>query len=535
MNNFYNIAISILIYELKIPYETNDALDLDAKIKTVMLYSPDMEFEDNMLIIGTISETMTSWDKNQNCFFLCIRDRFPDDDEKNARRNVAILRTNSSISRIFNATMSIYGKILNWNIEMNISVLQNRGMQALVDLSENILQNHISVLDATFKLLAYSKNIEIEDEVTNALIKNGYHDEKTIRLFKEVRRIEEFEQNDDIIISTDHKVSRLETVKRVFHMNNKIHFYVVMNCNARTIDPGILALFKNFLYYMEKYAGSNLINPSSFSPSQQLLRDLIEKKVSSIDEAARRAQYASIPFHSKYVFFMIHFHDHFNVPLESLVLTLSTYTSNAYVLTVSRNIAIIQQLKDNQKHINIKEKMEALLGTYLKENPCIVGMSNVFETLWQIPEALEQAGCAIEYGAHAARSIGSIPSNPVAMFDFEESFLTLMVAKGVNTSPGLFANSFTVTALEQLENYDFEHGTELVKTLDAYLFSGRKATEVCNMLHMHRNTILYHIERIETILDISLSNQETCIKLMLGLLMKRTHMQDMINLSTVYK
>ena len=534
MEKFYDISLSIILSELKTPYETNEKLNQDAKIKSILLYLPEMEFKDDQLIIGTISETMSAWDKNPNCYFLCIRDRFPDDYEKDERKNVVILRTNDSINSVFNTVMEIFNKILNWNIQMNISVLQNCGMQALVDLSEDILQNHISVLDATFKLLAYSKNIEIDDEVTNDLIKNGYHDEKTIRLFKDVRRIEEFEKNDDIIISRDHKVSKLETVKRVFHVNKKIHFYVVMNCNARPIDEGLLALFRNFLYYMEKYAGSNMINASSFAPSQQLLRDLIEKKVSNIDEAARRAQYASIPFHSRYAFFLIHFHDHFNVPLESLVLTLSTYTSNAYVLTVSRNIAIIQQVKEGQKYADVKERMEALLNTYLRENPCLVGASNIFETLWQIPEALEQAGCAIEYGAHIIRGEEN-PANPVALFDFEDSFLTLIVAKGVNSSPGIFSNSFTVTALEQLENYDKAHGTELVKTLEVYLFSGKKATDVCNTLHMHRNTILYHIERIETILDISLSNQEICIKLMLGLLMKRTHMQDMINISTGYK
>lgn len=530
MDHTYMISLTVLLYELGIPYEDSPLVKEDRRFDLIELYSPGMGFVDGGLVVGNLSDILPIWKQHPQVCFLCLRNRFADTaEEEMDKKNVLILRSNLGIGAIYNRIIGIWQKLQRWNMGMMISVLTNQGLQSLLTLSEPIIGNHIDIMDATFKLLAYTQNIPIDDPVTNYLIEHGYHDKKTIQRLKELRRFEEFEKIDELILSTDYKMCNYETVKRVFHLNGNVHLYVVMHCNRKKVEPGLLELLKLMLTYVKKYTDRNTINPSTFAASQSFIKELLEKKISTVDEAINRAAYASIPFQKSYCLFAVSFQDNFNVPLETLVMLLSNHIVSSYVLSFNRRIVIVRHIGTGDKIENLKEKMETTLSRLLSDTPCIVGMSNVFDNLWQITTALEQAGCAIEYGSHVESGLSMEKRRPVALFDFEESFLTLIVAKSFNSSKKLFLNCFMVEAIKKLSDYDVKHGTNMLKTLEVYLNCGKKATEVCKRLHMHRNTVLYHIERIQSILDISMDDQDVCLKLQLGLMMHRTHMQELVD------
>lgn len=530
MDHAYMISLTILLYELGIPYEENSLIDEDKKFDTIELYSPGMGFVDGSLVVGNLSDLLPVWEQHPEVVFLCLRNRFADDSEEALdKKNVLILRSNLGIGAIYNRIIGIWQKLQRWNTDMMISVLTNQGLQSLLDLSEPVIGNHIDIMDATFKLLAYTQNIPIDDPVTNYLIEHGYHDRNTIQRLKELRRFEEYEKIDELILSTDYKMCDYETVKRVFHLNGNIHLYVVMHCNRKKIEPGLLELFKQLLTHVKKYTDKNTINPSTFAASQSFIKELLEKKIPTMDEAINRAAYASIPFQKSYCLFAISFQDNFNVPLETLVMLLSNHMIASYVLSFNRRIIIVRHIGENDDMKELKEKMRTTLSRLLSDTPCIVGMSNEFDNLWQITTALEQAGCAIEYGSHVESGLSMDERRPVVLFDFEESFLTLIVAKSFNSSKKLFLNCFMVESVKRLSDYDVKHGTNMLKTLEVYLECGKKATEVCKQLHMHRNTVLYHIERIQSILNVSMEDQDVCLKLQLGLMMRRTHMQELVD------
>ena len=473
---------------------------------------------------------MTLWVQYPDCWFLCLRDRFPDKEEKQAdKKNVIILRTNDSIEEIFNRIMEVRQRLWQWDADMAVSVLSEQEFQPLVDLSESIIGNHMDVMDATFKLLAYTKNIPIDDAVTDYLIAHGYHDRKTVERFVELRRIEEFEQNDDLILSADYEMCKYETVKRVFHENGRIRLYVVMHCNRKKVEPGLLELFRQMLIYVKMFEDKRSSHPATLEASRNFLLELLEKKVKSMDEAIDRAAYASIPFQKNYCLFMVSFRDHLNIPLENLVMAMSVQIPAGYVLAFRRRMIILKYFETDKSYCGLKDRMFQILKKGLVETPCTIGVSNIFDNLWQITAAMDQAGCAIEYGVHVHRGLEEKERTAIAMYDFEQSFLTLIIAKSVNQFPGVFGNCFTMRAIEEIEKYDRSHGTGLLSTLEAYLDSGKKATEVCRNLHMHRNTVLYHIEKIESLLEVSLRDEEVCMKLKLGLLMRRSHMQELVD------
>ncbi|MCL6454155.1 MAG: PucR family transcriptional regulator ligand-binding domain-containing protein [Alicyclobacillus sp.] len=68
-----------------------------------------------------------------------------------------------------------------------------------------------------------------------------------------------------------------------------------------------------------------------------------------------------------------------------------------------------------------------------------------------------------------------------------------------------------------IEEYDKENGTDLLRTLDAYLRCGGNTRQVAEELFVHRNSVHYRLERIQDIIGKSLSDPETAFRLNLCL------------------
>ena len=71
--------------------------------------------------------------------------------------------------------------------------------------------------------------------------------------------------------------------------------------------------------------------------------------------------------------------------------------------------------------------------------------------------------------------------------------------------------------LGRLEANDKRGDGELVRTLEAYFASKNSPTEAAERLHVHRNTLLYRLRRIQTITGLDLDDPETRLALHLAL------------------
>lgn len=58
----------------------------------------------------------------------------------------------------------------------------------------------------------------------------------------------------------------------------------------------------------------------------------------------------------------------------------------------------------------------------------------------------------------------------------------------------------------QLQDYDREYHTEFITTLRAYLSHDRNATKTAEFLHIHRSTFFYRVKKIEELLGISITD-----------------------------
>jgi purine catabolism regulator len=75
--------------------------------------------------------------------------------------------------------------------------------------------------------------------------------------------------------------------------------------------------------------------------------------------------------------------------------------------------------------------------------------------------------------------------------------------------------------LGPLEEYDARHAAELIETLEGFFSCNGNHARAAELLHLHRNTLLYRLERIESLTGRDLTDAETRLSLQLALKIRR--------------
>ena len=68
---------------------------------------------------------------------------------------------------------------------------------------------------------------------------------------------------------------------------------------------------------------------------------------------------------------------------------------------------------------------------------------------------------------------------------------------------------------------DYEGGGELLRTLEAYFDNNGNLSQAAESLYIHRNTLIYRMERIAEISGLDLDNTETRLAVQLALRIHR--------------
>lgn len=80
---------------------------------------------------------------------------------------------------------------------------------------------------------------------------------------------------------------------------------------------------------------------------------------------------------------------------------------------------------------------------------------------------------------------------------------------------------FTNTTLGKLTEYDLRQNAELIQTLEAFFTCHGNLSQTAEMLIVHRNTLLYRMNRINEIAEIDLNRPETRLAIHLALTIRR--------------
>lgn len=129
--------------------------------------------------------------------------------------------------------------------------------------------------------------------------------------------------------------------------------------------------------------------------------------------------------------------------------------------------------------------------SFLRKHNLVCGCSNAFLDLGAIPSAYEQASAALRFGIHRT------DRGPI-LYLWE--FAVSQMCDYLNGQCDL--RSFCQPMIKILQNYDIQNNTMYLETLKTYVNTGCNIPRTAELLCVHRNTIDYRLDRLQTIFAI---------------------------------
>ena len=489
------------------------------------------DMEQDILYVCNLSEAMKRNLESPGYHYLCIRDRFTDDDEDAKVLNgTIVINENKNVSWLLNVIQQRFLQINKWVMDMREALVDNCDYQLLLDLGEPILRNFVAILDSSYKLLAYTKSIPTHSPINVALIEKGYHGDDTIQKFKAAKRFELYEHEHGVIISppggdSGWEIGNFEFVNKICHYGGEWLLHVTMECSQIPLSPALVDLFEVFMDNVDVcFSRQQRAQPSHVYSS--LFNEILYGDLVSPYIIADRAKAANVPFHGNFNAYRIVFKDNSTVLLGRFVQELQTFLSKSKIIAHNYEVSALN-IYDSPKIIQQSKKNLDKLIPLFEKYDAVCGVSEFFTSLSEFKNACMQATRAHSLGIRlgAIGNYWQFDNNDQkvtacqedsSIYFYNDVYIFMMLYYAQSGEFDTFKNTAYNEALRKLMDYDSDNGTRLVQVLYTHLNSERRATTSGRLLHMHRNNVLYHISRIEEILGIDLDDYWTRLKLMLA-------------------
>ncbi|NLB52472.1 MAG: hypothetical protein GX808_05990 [Syntrophomonadaceae bacterium] len=134
-----------------------------------------------------------------------------------------------------------------------------------------------------------------------------------------------------------------------------------------------------------------------------------------------------------------------------------------------------------------------------------LGLSDSFENLLNID--------IYKYQAEQALFLGKSCRHNSRIYLYKDLMLENMISHLKNNDKAV---SYIHPAIKMLEIHDKTNNTEYLKTLEVYIMSMCNPAKTVENMHIHRNTLLYRLKRIQELTDISLDDEHLCALLLIN-------------------
>lgn len=524
-----NISLSIILDRLS-RYQTESHVTCpDSRVfedVRLLPISHSIDFAEDTIYFCSLSlAILVPAEKRRNIVFICQRDRIQDGYETDdVMEGIIVINESISYEELFSCIHDIFVEFSQWYLKAQQALLQNRPLQELIDLSEPVLGNYLQITDSSFNLLGYTKNTECDEEITVAARELGYHPESTIRLFRMHHRMEVWKNAAGIIINDSHDMSKYSLVSRVFKYSNTYFAHAVMTCNNLPVTQGMVDIFRLFTDLIAVYVEKEWESTNNCHHTYDaFLSDLYDGRITRRSVAEERSRHVGISMTGQYCLTITSRDESGSVSVSSLMRDVLARRSEDRIIDFHGQVAILSVLPKGDCSESCRrlciELAEIMSGYDIR-----CGMSDIFTNLMDAPGALTQAQQALSCSGRITELCGmpeirgAFSGLDRAAVTFDECLPYIFLGQTAENSQ-IWHSSVYYRVLKELKEYDRQHNINNFGLLCAYLLSESRYTETAAAMHMSRNNVVYHIERMQSMFNMDLRQPAVRYKLLTSYLM----------------
>lgn len=365
--------------------------------------------------------------------------------------------------------------------------LEGKELFEVVDLAAEYLDNPIVVISTSYQIIAYSRHRVSDDIIWHQATQRGYI---TVEFSATLHNWNDLSQNQrqDRYIDICHITSKVRRFFKIFYKNKHVGYLNVLEENPLSNQPLENYEFVSKLLGKDIFFSSNHALLQTSIQEETILLELLENKYVDRSHFFERIQESDLALIQKYCVGCIDFTHmiSYNAGRDDIQDIFAYYLQNA-TLVVYENQLIILIKNDDVVKINKLEE-------FLLSKKLYLGISDIFIDLYDFQDAFLQAKNALKYQA-------LIPyQNHIIFYDCVKEY---HIYSSMSSKQLLH---FCHPAIIKLNQYDELHHTDYTNTLYLFLINHKSIQETSSRLYVHRNTIIYRVEKIKEITHLSLED-----------------------------
>lgn len=428
----------------------------------------------------------------------------------NGRTSPVKAETPLSMEEMFNALQDSFNRLRDWDMEMHLSLLEGCGAEKLLQVSEVILGNPITVMDPSFKLLARSSHPESASAIYNEVCQNGYLSAEMVRLYAARGYL------NDLVSSGKDGAFQVEqgfiTITRALTYQHRLMGYLTMPCTQRPYSEGLAACFAclgdGITQCMSRRLESHTLNRYMY---EYFLADLLKGQNLEPTHLQERLNYIGLPWEGKFRLLELEWQEEDCLLIHYLSQRVAEIIPNEKIFVYGKSVLIFMR---DEQHLDWVLKR---LSPFLEQKNGKCGVSRTFSCLTDIRTAYQQTGAALRLGRRVSH-LRTLRRLGVEEYQYDEMiFHYQRYAPYHMVEEAAEAGRYS-SLLDRLIERDLRENSDNLRVLYGYLRCERRPTVAAAYLHMHRNNVIYRVDRIESMFSISLENLDVRRELEMSLM-----------------
>lgn len=422
------------------------------------------------------------------------------------------LSEDAILNDVTNHLINLFSKFNQFEFRVKEATLSHSSYSALLRIaSETFPDCLLLVTDSAYNIVCSTKESVDGCSYVNDIIARGYYSQNDLNLMaKHGYYQDERKYFRPILYSAESTISGLPFLVRSYRSNGAPFSFI--GCYFLNGKPTLedIALFTCLSNELETYFRINGVFDSEFLAGQhQLISDLIDPKQESLEYFQDRCAQLHIPFQGHFRLAVVQSEIDSKLKMSHLANQLRAHCPIPNCGVFQRGTEVFLLLHDwNSSEIRDTATFDddwSELNNTLRQNQAWMGISSMFSDATRMSVGYRQACAAIR--------CGRLKSPDQTAYLYSKFYLDDMLRHYSEEIP---ISDVYIRYLDRLMD-DNNSSCSNIKLLYHYLCAERNISLTAKNVHMHRNSVIYRIQKIQDLLSLNLDDPDVRLHLMLSL------------------
>lgn len=436
-----------------------------------------------------------------------------------------IVTTCGGICNLSNLVSEIFMRMLRWENQMNYITNVNGSVTSLLNIGASMFDSFLYVAGVDNNIIGYSSDVDFPAPEYETIIHSGYLESS--KTFVDKCLTKDFCMLSGSVVELLDDYDNRCLMNPIRYEGSLFGFLVMVVSPELEVTPAVKSQFAHFAIYaiekcrLEFKAGLGRYLPHFYFLSALLRGDKFTR--AAIEENLVRL---NIPLDACYKVVVLNPRDSYQ--------SVEVLCDSMRLLNNKKSFAVL--FDDYVVGILFNERVDGALSHpktlqdlehYIyKPYGIVSGFSQVFLHISDVPLAFRQARYALmTRDVIETERLSLKEKEPLCAVSFE-MVLPYFTIKENESDREFHEFCLSNSPLEDLLQSDLENGTNNFLLLWLFMLYERNASVVGRRLYMHRNSVLYHIKRIEERFDFDLDSWYIREKLLMDYRYLFLHLSD---------